>query len=93
MPPLLVMALKAEEVGAIIHTTPCKSADTAMPATTGASSVPRTSSAGVRSWGAVSRGFFAVLSLDALFDLSAAATLFQKDWLVSRTGQELSSWA
>ena len=59
-------------------------------ATCSASPAMRTASAGVKT-GAVDPA--TALSLDAFFDLLAAATLLKKHWLVSRTDQELSSWA
>ena len=35
----------------------------------------------------------AALSLVAFFDFLAVAALLKKNWLASRTGKELSSWA
>jgi hypothetical protein len=71
-------------VGAILHTT------IYTPATTSACPAKRTSSAGVKTGAMVPS---APLSLDAFSELFAVATLVQNDWLATRTGQELSSWA
>jgi hypothetical protein len=71
-------------VGAIFRTT------LYITATTSACPVTRTSSAGVKTGAIVPA---ATLSLDAFFELFAVPTLFQNEWLTSRKGQELSSWA
>ncbi len=71
-------------IGAIFSTT------IYIPATTSACPVTRTSSACVKTGALVPA---APLSLDAFFVLFAVATLVQNDWLATRTGQELSSWA